>query len=42
MQVNNSNNTTEDAEVEETVAFPENLYNQTSQASVSKINTCSE
>ncbi|XP_059180987.1 interferon a3-like [Centropristis striata] len=30
---NNSTNTTEDAEVEDTVAFPDHLYNQASKAS---------
>ncbi|XP_034435455.1 interferon a3-like [Hippoglossus hippoglossus] len=33
MMVHNSTNTTEDAEVEENVAFPEDLYSQVSQAS---------
>uniref|UniRef100_A0A3B4UD56 Uncharacterized protein n=1 Tax=Seriola dumerili TaxID=41447 RepID=A0A3B4UD56_SERDU len=33
--VNNSTNTTEDAEVEHTVAFPNDLYSQASKASVS-------
>uniref|UniRef100_A0A4W6F2V7 Uncharacterized protein n=1 Tax=Lates calcarifer TaxID=8187 RepID=A0A4W6F2V7_LATCA len=33
--VNNSTNSTEDAEVEDTVAFPNDLYSQASKASVS-------
>ncbi|XP_050923075.1 uncharacterized protein LOC127139318 [Lates calcarifer] len=33
MQVNNSTNSTEDAEVEDTVAFPNDLYSQASKAS---------
>ena len=35
VQANNSTNTTEDAEVQDTVAFPYDLYNQASRASVS-------
>lgn len=35
MQANNSTNTTEDAEVDDAVAFPYDLYNAASAASVS-------
>lgn len=35
LQANNSTNSTEDAQVEDTVAFPNDLYSQASKASVS-------